>query len=36
LEVLPVTENLDFFNNLEVLDALELLEQMGEPDNGAA
>ena len=36
LEVLPVTENLDFFNNLEVLDALELLEQMGEPGNGAA
>ena len=36
LEALPVTENLDFFNNLEVLDALELLEQMGEPGNGAA
>jgi hypothetical protein len=30
-----MTENLDFFNNLEVLDALELLEQMGEPGNGA-
>jgi len=36
LEVLPMAENLDFFKNLEVLDAMEILELMGEPGNGAA
>jgi hypothetical protein len=36
LEVLPMAENLDFFNNLEVLDAMEILELMGESGNGAA
>jgi hypothetical protein len=36
LEALPVAENLDFYNNLEILDAMELLEFMGEPGNGAA
>ena len=36
LEVLPIAENLDFFRNLEVLDALELLELMGEQSQGAA
>ncbi len=36
LEVLPMAENLDFFRNLEVLDALELLELMGEQSNSAA
>ncbi|MDH3443437.1 MAG: zf-HC2 domain-containing protein [Deltaproteobacteria bacterium] len=36
LEVLPMAENLDFFRNLEVLDALELLELMGEENKGAA
>jgi len=36
LEALPVAENLDFYNNLEIIDAMELLEFMGEPGNGAA
>jgi hypothetical protein len=36
LEVLPMAENLDFFKNLEVLDAMEFLELIGEPGNGAA
>jgi predicted anti-sigma-YlaC factor YlaD len=36
LEVLPMAENLDFFRNLEVLDALEVLELMSEQTKGAA
>jgi hypothetical protein len=36
LEALPVAENLDFYNDLEILDAMELLELMGEPGDGAA
>ncbi|MGH7930222.1 MAG: zf-HC2 domain-containing protein [Candidatus Binatia bacterium] len=36
LEVLPMTENLDFFRNLEVLDALELLESMSDQTKGTA
>jgi hypothetical protein len=36
LEVLPVAEDLDFFNNMEILDAMDLLEFMGEPGNSAA
>jgi predicted anti-sigma-YlaC factor YlaD len=36
LEVLPMAENLDFFHNLEVLDALEFLELMNEQTKVAA
>jgi hypothetical protein len=36
LEVLPMAENLDFFRNLEVLDALEVLQLMSEQTKGAA
>jgi len=36
LEVLPMTENLDFFRNLDVLDTLELLESLSDPSKGAA
>jgi hypothetical protein len=36
LDVLPMAENLDFFQNLEVLDAMELLELMGDQNKGAA
>jgi hypothetical protein len=35
LEVLPITENFEFYNNLDLLDNMELLEFMGEPRNGA-
>jgi hypothetical protein len=35
LEVLPITENLEFYNNLELLENMELLEFMGESRNGA-
>jgi hypothetical protein len=35
-EVLPVAENLDFYKNLELLDAIDLLEFMGEAGDGAA
>jgi hypothetical protein len=35
LEVLPITENLDFYNNLQLLDNMELLEFMAESGNGA-
>jgi hypothetical protein len=35
LEVLPITENLDFYNNLQLLDNMELLEFMDEPGNDA-
>jgi len=36
LEVLPMAENLDFFRNLEVLDALEFLESTSEQSQSAA
>jgi hypothetical protein len=36
LEVLPVAENLDFFTNMEILDAMDLLESLGGPGNGQA
>jgi predicted anti-sigma-YlaC factor YlaD len=29
IEVLPLAENLDFFKNMEVLDSMDFLEQMG-------
>ncbi len=29
VEILPIAENLDFFSNMEVLDAMDLLEFMG-------
>jgi anti-sigma factor RsiW len=29
MEVLPVAENLEFFNNMEMLDAMDLLESLG-------
>jgi hypothetical protein len=35
MEVLPVTENLEFFTHLEVLDSLDLLEFLGSQGNGA-
>lgn len=36
MEVLPVAENLDFFTNMEILDAMDLLESLGGPGNGQA
>lgn len=35
LEVMPVAENLEFFNAMEVLDNLDLLESMGKQGNAA-
>ena len=35
-EALPVAENLEFFNAMDVLDELDLLEVMGNPSNNAA
>ncbi len=35
LEMLPVAENLEFFNAMEVLDDLDLLESMGNQSNAA-
>ena len=35
MELLPVAENLEFFNAMEVLDNLELLESMGNQGNAA-
>jgi hypothetical protein len=35
MEVLPVAENLDFFANMEILDAMDLLESLGGQGNGA-
>lgn len=34
MEALPVAENLDFFANMEILDALDLLESLGSQSNG--
>jgi len=36
MEVLPMTENLEFFTTMEVLDAMDLLEDLGKSPNGAA
>lgn len=36
LEILPVAENLEFFKAMEVLDALDLLEDVGGAKNGSA
>ena len=36
MEILPVAENLDFFTNMEILDAMDLLESLGGPGNGQA
>jgi predicted anti-sigma-YlaC factor YlaD len=36
MEVLPLTENLEFFKTMEVLDALDVLEEMGSSAAGAA
>jgi hypothetical protein len=35
MEVLPMTENLEFFTNMEVLDAMDMLEYMGGQSNSA-
>jgi hypothetical protein len=35
MEVLPVAENLDFFANMEILDAMDMLESLGGPGNGS-
>jgi anti-sigma factor RsiW len=34
MEVLPVAENLDFFTNMEILDAMDLLESLGGTGKG--
>jgi hypothetical protein len=34
MEILPVAENLDFFTNMEILDAMDLLESLSGPGNG--
>lgn len=36
MEVLPMTENLEFFKTMEVLDAMDLLEDLGNSANGSA
>jgi len=36
MEILPMTENLEFFSNMEVLDAMDMLESMGGQANSAA
>ena len=36
MEVLPMAENLEFFKTMEVLDAMDLLEDLGKTANGAA
>jgi len=36
MEILPASENLDFFKTMEVLDAMDVLESMGAPAKGSA
>jgi hypothetical protein len=36
MEILPAAENLDFFKTMEVLDAMDVLEEMGTPAKGSA
>jgi hypothetical protein len=35
MELLPVAENLEFFKTMEVLDALDVLEEMGSSSGSA-
>jgi hypothetical protein len=36
MEILPAAENLEFFKTMEVLDAMDFLEDMGSPIKGSA
>jgi hypothetical protein len=36
MEILPAAENLEFFRNMEVLDAMDFLEEMGSPAKSSA
>ena len=36
MEILPAAENLEFFKTMEVLDAMDFLEDMGSPAKGSA
>jgi len=36
MEILPAAENLEFFKTMEVLDAMDFLEDMGSPGKGSA
>jgi hypothetical protein len=36
MEILPAAENLEFFKTMEVLDAMDFLENMGTPVKGSA
>jgi anti-sigma factor RsiW len=36
MEIMPAAENLEFFKTMEVLDAMDLLEDMGSPAKGSA
>jgi hypothetical protein len=36
MEILPAAENLEFFKTMEVLDAMDFLEDMGSPVKGSA
>jgi anti-sigma factor RsiW len=36
MEILPAAENLEFFKTMEVLDAMDMLEDMGNPVKGSA
>ena len=36
MEIMPAAENLEFFKTMEVLDAMDLLEDMGGPAKGSA
>jgi hypothetical protein len=36
MEILPAAENLEFFKTMEVLDAMDFLEDMGTPVKGSA
>ena len=36
MEILPAAENLEFFKTMDVLDAMDLLEDMGSPAKGSA
>jgi predicted anti-sigma-YlaC factor YlaD len=36
LEILPMAENLEFFKNMELLDAMDLIEAVPSPENGTA
>jgi hypothetical protein len=36
MEILPAAENLEFFKTMEVLDAMDFLEDMGSAGKGSA